>query len=134
VHLYDDRLDCFLGSTPMLMLRRGRPVSDTKGGHVEAKVRYHMAKDAGWHAFVTKNLEAGKSLKWVQDAGRWKTLKVVAEKYGHVELQVVDRQAKEWFSEILSQPMEIEGKREADATKSLPRLGDGKGDGGKNAA
>ena len=34
VHLYDDRLDCFLGSTPMLTLRRGQPVSDRKGGHV----------------------------------------------------------------------------------------------------
>lgn len=34
VHLYDDRLDCFLGSTPMMTLRRGRPVSDRKGGHV----------------------------------------------------------------------------------------------------
>jgi hypothetical protein len=34
VHLYDDRLDCFLGATPMLTLRRGRPVSDSKGGHV----------------------------------------------------------------------------------------------------
>src|SRR6202161_3973571 len=34
VHLYDDRLDCFLGATLMLTLRRGRPVSDTKGGHV----------------------------------------------------------------------------------------------------
>jgi hypothetical protein len=34
VRLYDERLDCFLGSTPILTLRRGRPVSDTKGGHV----------------------------------------------------------------------------------------------------
>jgi hypothetical protein len=34
VHLYDDRLDCFLGSTPMMTLRRGQPVSDRKGGHV----------------------------------------------------------------------------------------------------
>lgn len=34
VHLYDDRLDCFLGSTPMMTLRRGRMVSDSKGGHV----------------------------------------------------------------------------------------------------
>ena len=30
VHLYDDRLECFLGATPMLTLRRGRPVSDTR--------------------------------------------------------------------------------------------------------
>lgn len=34
VHLYDDRLDCFLGSTPMMTLRRGQPVSDRKGGHI----------------------------------------------------------------------------------------------------
>jgi hypothetical protein len=34
VRLYDDRLDCFLGSTPMMTLRRGQPVSDRKGGHV----------------------------------------------------------------------------------------------------
>jgi len=34
VHLYDDRLDCFLGSTPMMTLRRGQPVSNSKGAHV----------------------------------------------------------------------------------------------------
>jgi hypothetical protein len=34
VHLYDDRLECFLGSTPMLTLRRGRQPSASKGGHV----------------------------------------------------------------------------------------------------
>ncbi len=34
VHLYDDRLDCFLGSTPMMTLRRGRMISESKGGHV----------------------------------------------------------------------------------------------------
>jgi len=38
VHLYDDRLECFLGATPMMTLRRGRPVSESKGGHV---VDYH---------------------------------------------------------------------------------------------
>ena len=34
VRLYDDRLECFLGSTAMMTLRRGQPVSDSKGGHV----------------------------------------------------------------------------------------------------
>jgi len=34
VHLYDDRLDCYLGSTPMMTLRRGRQPSPDKGGHV----------------------------------------------------------------------------------------------------
>jgi len=34
VRLYDDRLDCFLGSTPVMTLRRGRTPSNTKRGHV----------------------------------------------------------------------------------------------------
>jgi transposase InsO family protein len=34
VRLFDDRLECFLGSTAMMTLRRGRPVSETKRGHV----------------------------------------------------------------------------------------------------
>jgi hypothetical protein len=39
VHLYDDRLDCFLGSTHLLTLRRGRPPQGSgKRGHV---VDYH---------------------------------------------------------------------------------------------
>jgi integrase len=96
----------------------------------EAGVRYHMAKEAGRHAFVTKNLEEGKSLKWVMEAGRWKTLKIVAEKYGHLERQEVDRQAREageeWFKKILSPRPQIEGR----ATTQLP-LGFGEDDGDK---
>ncbi len=34
VHLFDDRLECFLGSTPMMTLPRGRQPSPDKGGHV----------------------------------------------------------------------------------------------------
>ena len=34
VRLYDDRLECFLGATPLMTLRRGRPHADRKHGHV----------------------------------------------------------------------------------------------------
>jgi hypothetical protein len=34
VRIFDDRLECFLGATPVATLRRGRPVSESKGGHV----------------------------------------------------------------------------------------------------
>jgi hypothetical protein len=34
VRIFDDRLECFLGMTPVATLKRGRPVSDSKGGHV----------------------------------------------------------------------------------------------------
>lgn len=34
VNLYDDRLECYLGATPVMTLRRGRQKPDSKGGHV----------------------------------------------------------------------------------------------------
>src|ERR1700674_86756 len=34
VRLYDDRLECFLGGTPLMTLRRGWPHSSSKHGHV----------------------------------------------------------------------------------------------------
>ena len=34
VHLFDDRLECFQGSTPILTLRRGRPDPSGKHAHV----------------------------------------------------------------------------------------------------
>ena len=34
VRIFDDRLECFLGATPVATLRRGQPVSENKGGHV----------------------------------------------------------------------------------------------------
>jgi transposase InsO family protein len=34
VRIFDDRLECFLGVTPVATLRRGHPVSENKGGHV----------------------------------------------------------------------------------------------------
>jgi hypothetical protein len=34
VRLYDDRLECFLGSTPLMTLRRGRPHPSGKRSHV----------------------------------------------------------------------------------------------------
>jgi hypothetical protein len=41
------------------------------------------------------NLKNGKSLNWVKDAGRWKTICIVDERYGHLELQEVDGQARD---------------------------------------
>ena len=34
VRIFDDRLECFLGATQVATLSRGKPVSDSKGGHV----------------------------------------------------------------------------------------------------
>jgi hypothetical protein len=34
VRIFDDRPECFLGMTSVATLRRGRPISDSKSGHV----------------------------------------------------------------------------------------------------
>jgi hypothetical protein len=34
VRIFDDRLECFLGATPVATLRRGQAVSQSRGGHV----------------------------------------------------------------------------------------------------
>jgi integrase len=73
----------------------------------DAGVEYRMAKEAGRHAFATGALEEGKSLVWLKDAGFWKTIKVPAEKYGHLEKQKVHRQAREsgeaWFGSTVGE-------------------------------
>lgn len=43
VHLYDDRLECFLGTTVVLTLPRGRPGGPTRRGHV---INYHHLIDS----------------------------------------------------------------------------------------
>ena len=68
VHLYDDRLDCFLGSTHLLTLRRGRPPQGSgKHGHV---VDYH-------HSCSRAALMPAPSRRWwprrarSKPAGQW---------------------------------------------------------------
>lgn len=34
MRIFDDRLQCLLGVTPVVILRRDRPVSESQGGHV----------------------------------------------------------------------------------------------------
>lgn len=44
----------------------------------------------GRHAFATRILNDGKSLKHLKEAGRWKTIKMPAQRYGHLERSEVD--------------------------------------------
>jgi integrase len=39
----------------------------------------------GRHSFATRILRDGRSLKFLKDAGRWKTIKMPATRYGHLE-------------------------------------------------
>lgn len=56
-----------------------------------AKVRHYGFHAIGRHSFATRALKAGKSLKWVQQAGGWKSIKMVADHYAHLEHSDIHR-------------------------------------------
>jgi hypothetical protein len=61
VRLYDDRLECFLGSTPLMTLRRGRPHSSGKHGHV---VDYRHRARAGRRRYCYSHIFRRGSSAW----------------------------------------------------------------------
>lgn len=60
----------------------------------KAGVEFYSPHVIGRHAFASRLLRQGKSLKFVQDAGGWKSMAVVAAHYGHLEQQDVQRETE----------------------------------------
>lgn len=50
-----------------------------------AGVPYHSTHPAGRHTFAKRILRAGHSLKLLQEAGGWASIRMPAENYGHLE-------------------------------------------------
>lgn len=50
-----------------------------------AGVPYLSSHKIGRHTFAARLLNAGKDVKLVKEAGRWKTLRIVDQTYGHLE-------------------------------------------------
>jgi integrase len=71
-----------------------------------AEIPYFPPHKAGSHAFAKRLLAAGKSLAHVKAAGRWKTIRVVAELYGHLEHSEVAQEAtaigEQWLEQLPS--------------------------------
>jgi integrase len=53
-------------------------------------IPYYSSHKLGRHSFASRILKAGKTLKELQAAGRWETINVPAEIYGHLEQGHVD--------------------------------------------
>lgn len=49
----------------------------------------------GRHSFSTRILQEGKSLKFLMNAGRWKTAKMPMQRYGHLEQSEVQSEVKD---------------------------------------
>lgn len=54
-----------------------------------AGVPYLSTHEIGRHTFAARLLAAGHDIKMVKEAGRWKKLQVVDERYGHMEIRQV---------------------------------------------
>jgi len=54
-----------------------------------AGVAYLSTHKIGRHTFAARLLAAGHDIKMVKEAGRWKKLQVVDERYGHLEIRTV---------------------------------------------
>lgn len=64
-----------------------------------AGVRSYGLHAIGRHKFATSLLAEGHSLHFVKDAGRWATIKMVSERYGHLEKQHVSEKVNASASE-----------------------------------
>ena len=79
---------------------RNGPYDTLKTVCKRAGVPYHRPKDVGRHEFASSLLRAGKTLKEVQEAGRWRSIPCWPGQ-GHLERRAVDDAARalgeEWF-------------------------------------
>ena len=74
---------------------RNAPRKALKAACERAGVEYLKPHQVGRHTFATNLLRAGKSVKFVQDAGSWKSARLVMETYGHLEQSEVRTAATE---------------------------------------
>lgn len=57
--------------------------------HKAAELPYRRGHELGRHGFAARFLKAGGSIKRLKEAGGWKKLAVVDERYGHLEITEV---------------------------------------------
>jgi integrase len=107
---------------------KSRVYKPLKDACARASIPYHVPKDTGRHAFATALLDEGRSLMEVKEAGRWKTIKMPAQHYGHLEHRRVDDDARElgekWAEKTLR-------KAEVIAPRKWAKCGQREGGSGK---
>ncbi len=71
-----------------------RSIIDKEGSTADAKaalravgMKYYHPHSIGRHSFATRLLRSGYSLQYVKDAGGWKSVEMVSQRYGHLSHQ-----------------------------------------------
>lgn len=82
---------------------RSNVYRDLKKACAAAGQPYFTTHPAGRHKFSTRFLQAGYSLRHLQEAGGWASIKMPAERYGHLEQsevrKAVDSLGQKWGAE-----------------------------------
>jgi integrase len=66
----------------------------------KAGIKYYSSHKLGRHAFASRLLMAGRTLKEVQEGGGWDSFAIVAEKYAHLEKRAIDEVVRGKGSEV----------------------------------
>ncbi len=61
---------------------------------IKAGIPIKSSHKVGRHAFAARLLAEGKGLKFVQEAGGWAGIQIVAEAYGHLEGSAIDNEVR----------------------------------------
>lgn len=88
---YDWRAEAWLFGTR----HRSNIARSIKAACERAGVRAFGSHSIGRHAFSTRILKEGKSLKFLKEAGRWKSPSVPMKRYGHLEQSEVADEVNE---------------------------------------
>jgi integrase len=72
----------------------GGPRKALKAACAKAGVRYYGFHALGRHAFAMRAVRNGHSIKWLMQAGRWKTSAMPMKQYGHFERSEIDRDVR----------------------------------------
>lgn len=76
-----------------------------RAAHKAAGLPYRDGHELGRHAFAARFLKAGGSIKRLKEAGGWKKLSVVDDRYGHLEMTDVHEFTR-GLSRNLAKPMQ----------------------------
>ena len=66
----------------------------------KAGLKYYSSHKLGRHAFASRLLMAGRTIKELQEAGGWNSYQIVADTYGHLEEKAIDEVVRGKGSEI----------------------------------
>jgi len=78
----------------------GGPRKALKSACAKAGVRYYGFHALGRHAFAMRAVRNGHSIKWLMQAGRWKTSAMPMKQYGRFERSEIDQDVRELSEKV----------------------------------